>query len=458
MRRLASALAWTLAAHLPLVAACGRDPIRPEPRLAPSAAPQLSVTPLAVTDAEAEAISKNIQELDAGTGLPRHLPYGTIADPIYASGNPTDAGYAQVVNFNHAGDAAIWTGHYLAAEAFRYEVTQSSDARANLERAVDGIVKLAAVTSPAKPDLLARFYVPRASPFLAGIKGIEQRHGFYASTLGTEAVEWIGNTSRDQYSGVFFGLGVAYDMLDPAITADAVTRAQIAGVATRLLKFLLRNNWDVVMPGGTISTTFRGRADQQLALAQVGRLVNPGQFDTTYKRLRKSLASAVGTPIVFECADPHKSYYKFNLDYINFYSLIRYEEPSSPYRATYLNAFSRLRSAGCTGSHQNAHFNMIDRALQGPNSARDAATRDYLGLWLRRPRRDVPVDLTGRYAACGTNQACSVVPVDQRPSTDFLWQRSPFLLSSNGQGTVATAAIDYILPYWMARYHDVPLQ
>ncbi len=25
---------------------------------------------------------------------------------------------------------------------------------------------------------------------------------------------WVGNTSRDEYSGVMFGLGVAYDMID----------------------------------------------------------------------------------------------------------------------------------------------------------------------------------------------------------------------------------------------------
>lgn len=414
----------------------------------------------APSEAEALAISARIQETDPTTGLKRHMPWGTIAAPLYASGNPDADGYLRTIAYHRAADAAIWTGHYLAAEAFRYRVTASDEARRNLQGALEGILTLAGVTRPQQPDLLARFYLPQ-QPSPSGIdstiRRAEGRHGFYASTVDGQAVHWLGNTSRDQYSGVFFGLGVAYEMLDPTRAADAATRAQISDVATRLLKFLLRNNWDVVMPGGSISTTFRGRADQQLALAQVGRLVNRAQFDTTYRRLRGSLAGSVGTPISLECGDPHGSYYKFNLDHINLYSLIRLEEASSSYRTTYMNAFNKLRSSGCTGTHQNAHFNMVERALKGANGTRDAATRDYLGRWLLRRRRDYAVDLTDRYAACASNRACSPIAVDERPNTDFLWQRSPFLLQAGGDGTIETAAIDYALPYWMARYYGVAL-
>jgi hypothetical protein len=39
--------------------------------------------------------------------------------------------------------------------------------------------------------------------------------------------------------------------------------------------------------------------------------------------------------------------------------------------------------------------------------------------------------------------------------TDFLWQRSPFLLFGGGEGLIEGPGIDYILPYWMARYYGV---
>ncbi len=42
-------------------------------------------------------------------------------------------------------------------------------------------------------------------------------------------------------------------------------------------------------------------------------------------------------------------------------------------------------------------------------------------------------------------------------NTDFLWQRSPYLLypDRRGNGTIETAAIDYLLPYWMARREGI---
>jgi hypothetical protein len=59
------------------------------------------------------------------------------------------------------------------------------------------------------------------------------------------------------------------------------------------------------------------------------------------------------------------------------------------------------------------------------------------------------------YPACDTDRACDPIPVHERTNTDFLWQRSPFQLSGGGAGTIETAAIDYILPYWMARHYGL---
>jgi len=78
-------------------------------------------------------------------------------------------------------------------------------------------------------------------------------------------------------------------------------------------------------------------------------------------------------------------------------------------------------------------------------------------LWLQRPRRDTWVDLRGKYPACASDRACISIPVNERVNTDFLWQRSPFLLFGGGFGTIEAAAIDYILPYWMARHYGLPL-
>lgn len=355
-------------------------------------------------------------------------------DPVFAG--PTSD---QIVNYSRCGDSAIWTGHYLAAEAFRHKVTRSQDALANARRAVAGIKGLLDVTGT---NVLARCLIPEGSPYAAGIHSEEASHGVYRSGPGHS---WIGDTSRDQYSGVMFGLGVAFDMID-----DPELKSAIAAMVTRIVDFLRGKEWSVVMPDGKITTTFLIRPDQQLAFLQLARHVNPDRFSTPYDISRILLSGAVITPISVDTLSDD-SYFKFNLDSINMYTLINLE--SSSFGAIYRKAYDVLRNH--TDDHGNAFFNMIDRALNGANATRDAETRVLLDQWLLRPRRDFPVDLRGRVPACGENRACQPIPVAQRITTDFLWQRSPFQMVSGGDGLIETAGIDYILPYWMARFYGV---
>jgi hypothetical protein len=310
------------------------------------------------------------------------------------------------------------------------------------------VQSLVDVTTPTDPDVLARSWVPANSPYLAQITADEGHNGMYATTYNGEQVYWIGSTSRDQYAGIFFGLAVAYDLVP-----DATLRAQAAAVVTRLLDNLIAHGWSVQMPDGSFSTTFNGRPDEQLTLLQIGRHVNPATYEAVYTAFAATNAPLVIAPIRAECSDTYGSYFKFNLDYIGLFDLVRLEPAGSPFALVYRNAYSVLRH--CTAKHQNAHFNMIDRALRGVNGKRDADTRDFLALWLERSRRDYFTDVSNKYQVCGTNEACGIVAVNDRPNTDFLWQRSPQLLYGGGQGLVETAAIDYLLPYWMARYYGV---
>src|SRR6185436_18723103 len=120
---------------------------------------------------------------------------------------------SQIIGYTRCGDSALWTGHYLAAEAFRYQLTRAPQALANVKNAIAGIQSLVDVTGT---DLLARCLVPVNSPFAAGIQREEADNGIYTNTHASAI--WVGNTSRDEYAGVMFGLGVAYDMVnDPAV-------------------------------------------------------------------------------------------------------------------------------------------------------------------------------------------------------------------------------------------------
>jgi hypothetical protein len=384
---------------------------------------------------DAIAISNNIQQ--------RHLPHGTIIDPVLAS--PFSD---QIVGYTRAADSLIWTGHYLAGESFRYRVTGSPEALENVRRAIAGIRALIDITGT---NLMARCLIPVDSIYASGIIAEESHHGIYRSFLNGREYYWIGNTSRDQYSGAFFGLGVAYDLVE-----NAEIRSEIRPLVTRMLDFLIAHGWIVVMPDGSVSTTFLTNPDQRLSFLIVGRRVNSSRFGPIYETERLLNIATVGTAIYYDLLDDHSSYFKFNLDTINLYNLIRLEG-NFIFRGSYMQVYDALRRT--TDSHGNAHFNMIDRALKGGNTHRDAETRDLLRQWLQRPRRDLYRDLRGdpRYPACGDDRACGPIAVIDRVNTDFLWQRSPFLLYGGGGGAIETAGIDYILPYWMARYYGVIL-
>ena len=375
----------------------------------------------------AAAISANIRS--------RHMPFGTVVDPFFAS--PASL---TIVGYTRCGDSALWTGHYLAAESFRYKTTSEAAALANVRAALAGLKSLVDVTGT---DLLARCLVPMNSPFAAGITSEEAPNGIHTGGQNF----WIGNTSRDEYSGVFFGLSVAYDFVGQADVAQSVQ-----SLATRMLNFLLAHAWTVVMPDGTASTTFVIRPDQQLTLLQIGKQVNPAAFANLYNSA-SSAAGLAALPVAVDAADVRDSYFKFNLDAINFFNLIRLENDLS-LRKQYVAAYTIFRNA--TQSHMNPHFNMIDRAVNGPNATRDSQTVTYLEQFLRRPSRDVYVNLEGQFPSCvSADESCNPIPIPLRITTDFLWQRSPFQLVGGGQGTIEEAGIDYILPYWMARYYGV---
>jgi hypothetical protein len=382
---------------------------------------------------DAVAISNNIQQ--------RHLPYGTIIDPVLAAPDSD-----QIVGYTRAGDSAIWTGHYLAAEAFRYRVTGSPEALDNVRRALAGIRALVDITGT---NLLARCMIPVDSIYAAAIINEEGHNGIHQGSLNGREYYWIGNTSRDQYMGVKLGLSVAYEMIE-----DAGVRSDISSLFTRMLDFLLAHDWFVVMPDGSISTTFITNPDQRLSFLLDGRMVNTSRFGSTYERERLLNIATVGIAIYYDLQNEHSSYFKFNLDTISLYDLNRFED-NSTFRSVYRQVYDELRRT--TGGHGNAWFNMIDRALKGPAVDRDTQTRIMLQEWLQRPRRDLYRDWRGdpRYPACSDDRACNVIPVFDRINTDFLWQRSPFQLYGGGAGTVETAGIDYILPYWMARYYGV---
>jgi uncharacterized protein (TIGR03437 family) len=350
-----------------------------------------------------------------------HTPFGSLLDPIYAS--PTSD---QVIGYTRCGDSALWTGAYLAAESFHYSVTKSPEALQDVRAALASLKALSAITGD---NQLARCMVLASSPYAAGIAQEEAlNHIIY-----NQPWFWVDNTSRDQIVGAFFGLGVAFDVVDQPDVKQGVS-----DLVTLLIGYISRHQWS---PNDDLSSTFRVRPEGLQMLLQVARHVNPandvsGPF----------LVPPVDTGVAFDIQS-NSSYFKFDLDYMSLYHLIRLQDNSDN-----RGAYGDLRAY--TASHQNAFFNLIDRALRGPDAARDAETRSLLDQMLTRPSRDFYTDDSTAVAMCGSD-ACAPIPVALRTPATFLWEVSPFQLKGGGNGQIESSGLDYLLPYWMARYYGV---
>jgi uncharacterized protein (TIGR03437 family) len=376
------------------------------------AAWETGVLPARASEADALAISAGIQA--------RHMPFGTILDPMYAS--PASN---QIVGYTRCGDSALWTGAYLAAEAFRYKVTRSADALNNVKTSLAGLKALADVTGDSR---LARCMVLADSPYAAGIESEEVNNKIHQNPPWI----WVDNTSRDQVVGAFFGLGVAYDVVD-----DAGVKSDIADLTTRLSGFIAQHQWS---PNDDVSNSFALRPEELQMLMQVARHVNPSNSINAPSLL------PVDAGAKFDVVS-NSSYFKFNLDYMSFYNLVRLQNNTANQAA-----YQIVRNY--TASHQNAFFDIVDAALAAANASRDAEMRTLLDQWLQRPKREIYVDVSHTVAVCGS-EACQPIPVPLRPTLEFLWQIDPFQLAGGGAGTVEGSGIDYILPYWMGRYYGV---
>src|SRR5439155_21449822 len=85
-----------------------------------------------------------------------HLPYDTLIPALF---DQPGYGHGNVTAYTDFGDSAIWTGHYLMAEALRYDLTQDPRALDRARRAVSGLRACLDVAGPGDGHL-ARCAVP----------------------------------------------------------------------------------------------------------------------------------------------------------------------------------------------------------------------------------------------------------------------------------------------------------
>ncbi|MGE0707997.1 MAG: hypothetical protein AB7N76_14875 [Planctomycetota bacterium] len=411
------------------------------------------------------------------------LPHGTLLEALmdtpqtdswldaYRDGGPGSQG--SVVGFTDGGDSAIWTGHYLASQAYRWSVTGDADALDNVRAAVDGIGKLIDVNGGT--GLLARICAPENSLMGQQI----QRDGVFRSAV-INGVRWIGRNggggiSRDQYIGVLFGLSLTYDLVaDQQVKADCARRiTQIVDYFTAVHWFVDEDRPALDAPNGAMPTFYHQNATQKLAWLLAGERMAPGRYAAQLAWAGPEAETDWFSSWTGTFGLDH--YYKYNLGHVANEVYFRLEGDPARWQAMHRSWRIMRRYVG---HHRNAHFDLIECGIDPASRAvYFPATREALRRFLGRNHREVAppvVDLSnvvwvavpqigyttsGSPSGAGLSSATVQMPsepldFDQRAyEGNFHWQRSPFNAASPNAGNPRKEkpGIDVTLPYWMGR-------
>ncbi|MBL4846182.1 MAG: hypothetical protein JKY65_11695 [Planctomycetes bacterium] len=410
-----------------------------------------------------------------------NMPHGTVmvaamdtADTetwldAYRQGGPGNTG--AVIDYHSGGDSAIWTGHFLAAQAFRYSVTQDSLALDSIGHSLKGIGALLDVNGGS--GLLARVAAPEAS-FVG--QNISRRGVFRSAQLYGE--RWVGRQgskgiSRDQYSGVMFGLSITYELV-PALRTECAFRIQ------QMVDYLIRNNWSIDEDrpqwngtnGSRGPTFWTGINYQKLAFLLMAHRTDPAKYATALAEAGPLSESAWLGLWTSTFGTDH--YYKFNLAHIGLYNYFRLE--------TDPNRWQDLRRAYAiteryVGHHRNPHFDLIQGSIDPSTQAvKNPSIREAIRQLMDMPHREIGpavVDLSavqwvnlstfsysntsgGGFSVGGQTSAFPTEPLDvflRRPTGHFQWQRDPFspATANAGNAKAERVGLGLTLPYWMGR-------
>jgi hypothetical protein len=386
----------------------------------------------------------------------RHL----TSDGLLAYGVSLASPASEEVTGMAFSDMTIWSGCYVAAQAFRYAVTGDPAAELQVHRSIEGLHLLQEVTG--KPGLLAR-----------GIKRWDERNPevgpeWHRGSGRFSDYQWLGDVSADQMDGVIFGYTVAFDLMDDPSLKQSIA-IHVKAIADHLIDHgmtIQDLDGQRTKHGDLTAGLFSEPLNALIALGVVKSAYHTTK-DEKYQQQYLDLVHLQGYhKRAVKARDPWWEVFTGvnhsdnNLAFLAYYTLLRYENDPvlMDYYLKSLNrAWHVVRNEG------NPLFTFIYYALALPQK-RDQQTLAQAVETLRLfpvERRNYRVVNGTKDDTCvsfwkdrfGRAQACDPVPMDRRPADVFEWKENPYRLDGGGEGNLEFSGVDYLLPYWMGRYH-----
>lgn len=410
---------------------------------------------------------------------------------IIWQGRYADAADDEPTLYGTGGDSAIFTGLYLAAAVYRFVTTKEARDLDAVFEAARGLHILTHVSGT--PGVIARCAFPAAQPELwrypdswqdridrgfiyespAGIPDIGDPGAFYPPMI------FYTRATRDQLTGILYGIGIGLAELDPADysgeTAAAVQKVR------HMLQAVIRALWGRLTATGFIIKDHAGRTGtsaflvtgllkvQLLAVYRAALAQQEGIRCAEYKRIDRRYRWTFNRAFSLNDGDVSAlfnrrslldGYFSYNLRFARSFTVHVLEH--DPRRRATVADYMDKHLWRYVENHRNTHFSFLYAAATGDASRLDEALRSLRELSLK-PLRDWSSPLLGidcyppRLVLLYGDVSDYVVPVHLRKPTEyFIWQKDPFGTGSgevDTEGLHAATGLDFILPYWMGRHY-----
>jgi len=391
--------------------------------------------------------------------------------------------------YNTVGDAAMWTGSYLASQAFRLAASGEEDALEQAENTMSVLELLAQCSS--KKGYVVRAAMSSLDPaYAAYYSGYTLGH--YDCESPNEGLTWLGDSSRDSYTGFALGLSVVKFALENSTTsprgaawrsaaaaargnhgwssdeiavrsASLVSRAN--ALASLVAETLLGDGWWILGPHDAITNPTPAFVTmwQSLALAADPTKFQ-GKFNLTQSFWEAALVGSYSVHSMFE-----SGYYSNNLmvDTLFVASTLGVQvDPSIQEEVQRLTTDLAVESG--TPHLQPTFAAMTACSLLSPSGARESSSlnpdqellmqgiiQSTLADQVPGPKwmRAVDQSLDAKYFPHhNSKMADHALLAGDRPQGTFQWQQSPANLAGGENSPYHFAAVDRLLPYWAAKF------
>jgi len=407
-----------------------------------------------------------------------HQPYhgGTVGAVF------TDVSRTIVKNYFDWNDSCEWTGLYLGSQAMRYHILKDPLVKATVIRIVQYLSGNLHVTET--PGFIARYWAardPLIYPDDAWCDSQERCHkvdsGPYAGAW------WWGETSRDMYNGWFFGMVLAYDLVDDQDMRDLIRQDVL-----HVLLTLKDQNWTILNEIGVPTDSAPDvMAPFRLAWLTIGyHITGDAELKEELKKWLKNDRRIILRLSSISFMNRYTQYFGSCLSHEFWYNLLRlgkvyfskddhdflvnlFETQNHTYtrlshnpwfNGVYMSQGGYELSKNKSDPYQEQLEEDLTDFREAPNyryylPARDISTYtiDPFSVFLH----DLMVDYPFLQQIMGNvnPQALDAFPVLEQCTTDFMFQRNPFSIDECGSNNpaVVNPGVDYLIAYWLAGYH-----